>query len=195
MVAGGDDAEVGHERREGILGDLGPRGRDGGDQRRLARAREADERDVGDALELEDDVLGLARLAEQRETGSPAAGRRQRRVAEAARAARGQHVAGAGAHQVGELLAGLGVDDDGAVGNVQHQVRALGAGAVAALARLAGGGALVGVEVEVEQRGDGGIDDEDHVAAAATVAAVGTAERDELLAVHAGAAVTAVARS
>ena len=55
-VAGGDHAEVGHQRREGVVGDLGPRGRHRGDQRGLAGAREPDERDVGDALELEDDV-------------------------------------------------------------------------------------------------------------------------------------------
>jgi hypothetical protein len=77
---------------------------------------------------------------------------------------------------------------------VKYQIRALGAGAIAALTRLARGGALVRVEVEVEQGGNRRIDHEDHVSAAATVSTVRTAERDELFAVHAGAAVSAVAR-
>jgi hypothetical protein len=41
------DAEVRHERREGIVGDLRPRRRDPGDQRRLADVGEADQRHVG----------------------------------------------------------------------------------------------------------------------------------------------------
>ena len=51
----------------------------------------------------------------------------------------------------------------------------------------------MGVEVKVQQGRDLGVDDEDDIAATAAVTAVGPAERDELLAVDAGAAVTAVA--
>jgi hypothetical protein len=48
--------------------------------------------------------------------------------------------------------------------------------------------------VEVEQRGRARVHHQDHVAAAAAVAAVGAAERLELLPVDRGAAVSAVAR-
>ena len=47
--------------------------------------------------------------------------------------------------------------------------------------------------MEVEQGGHARVDDQHDVAAPAAVAAVRTAERLELLAVHGGAAVTAVA--
>ncbi len=63
-VAGADDAEVGHERGERVVGDLGPGRGDDRDQRRLAGRREADQPNVGDALQLEDDVELVARFAE-----------------------------------------------------------------------------------------------------------------------------------
>jgi hypothetical protein len=50
------------------------------------------------------------------------------------------------------------------------------------------------MKVEVEQGRYSGIDLEDDVSAAAAVTAVRTAERHELLAVHAGAAVSAISR-
>ena len=78
-------------------------------------------------------------------------------------------------------------------GTRDHEVAALGAGAVGALAGPAVAGALVRMAVEVEQRRHARVDDEDDVAAAAAVAAVGAAERLELLAVDRGAAVAAVA--
>ena len=74
-AAGLDDAEVRHQRRERVVGDLRPGGGQRGDEARLAGAREADERDVGDALELEHDVADVAGLAEQREARAPCAWR------------------------------------------------------------------------------------------------------------------------
>ena len=53
VVAGHDHAEVGDQRGERVVGDLGPGRGDGGDQRRLARAGEADQADVGDDLQLQ----------------------------------------------------------------------------------------------------------------------------------------------
>src|SRR6478609_4330457 len=69
-LAGGDHAEVGDEGGERVVGDLGPRSRDRGDQRRLAGAREADQADVGDDLELEAYDELVAGLTQQREPGS-----------------------------------------------------------------------------------------------------------------------------
>ena len=57
------DAEVGRQRRERIVRDLGTRGRDHRQQRRLAGVRLADEPDVGDELELELQRALLAFLA------------------------------------------------------------------------------------------------------------------------------------
>ena len=57
------DPEVGLERRERVVGDLGLGGREGGEQRRLAGVREPDEADIGDETELQAEPALLARLA------------------------------------------------------------------------------------------------------------------------------------
>ena len=58
-----DRAQVRHQRRERIVGDLGAGGGDARDQRRLADVGEAEQPDVGEQLELEADVALLARRA------------------------------------------------------------------------------------------------------------------------------------
>jgi len=83
---------------------------------------------------------------------------------------------------------------DGAIRYDKLQRLAGGTVAVASLALLAVGRALVRVVVEVEQGMGVAVDDQDHVAAVAAVAAVRAAERLELLAVDRRAAVTAGAR-
>ena len=100
-----DHAEVGDQRGERVVGDLGPGPRDRGDQARLAGAGEADQPDVGDHLELEHDLELVARLAEQREPGRLALGAGERGVAQAAATALGDDELGAGADEVGEHLA------------------------------------------------------------------------------------------
>jgi hypothetical protein len=52
-LAGLDHAQVRGERGEGVVADLGPGGRHGSDQRRLARVGVADEAGVGHGLQLE----------------------------------------------------------------------------------------------------------------------------------------------
>ncbi len=190
-VTGLHDAEVGHEGGERVVGDLGAGRRHRCHEAGLAGAGVAHERDVGERLELEHDVAGVARLTEQREAGRLAPGRGQRRVAEATAAAARQHEARARAHEVGEHLAVRRLHDR-AVRHGQHDVLAVGAVAVRALAGLAAGGLAVRAVVVVEQRGGVGVDDEHDVAAATAVAAVRAAERLELLAVHRRAAVATV---
>jgi hypothetical protein len=105
----------------------------------------------------------------------------------------GEHHAGAGADEVGDHPA-VGGAHDGAGGNAQHGVLAPGAVAVAAGAGPAVARLLVRAVVEVQQGVHVRVDLEDDVAAVPTVAAVRAAERLELLAVHRGHAVAAVAR-
>ena len=67
VVVGADDAEVRDERGEGIVGDLRLGGADDGDQRRLAGVRQSDEADVGDQLQLDEQLALLAGVAVLRE--------------------------------------------------------------------------------------------------------------------------------
>ena len=105
----------------------------------------------------------------------------------------GDHQLGAGADQVGEHLAGLGVGDHRAVGDRQHEVVAVGAVGVVARAGLAVGGPAVRTRGGSRAAWSGRIDPQDHRAAVTAVAAVRAAERLELLPVDRGTAVAAVA--
>ena len=55
-----DDAEIGMERGEGIVGDLRLGGRDGGEEGRLAGIGQADEAGIGDQLQPQPDPLSCA---------------------------------------------------------------------------------------------------------------------------------------
>ena len=191
-VAGLDHAEVRDQGGERVVGDLRPGRGHRRDQGRLAGVGEADQPDVGHRLQLEDEVALLPRLALEGEPGRLAPRRGQRRVAQPASAARGRDEPGAHADQVGEHLAVGGLD----LGPVRHrddQVRAVGAGAVRALALPAVAGPAHRAAVEVEQGGRARVHLEDHVTAAPAVSPVRAAERLELLPVNRGAAVPAVA--
>ena len=91
------DAEVGLERGERVVGDLGLGGRDAADERGLAHVREPDQRHVGQQLELEAQPALLALLALLGERRRPAAVGEEPGVAPPAPAALGGQVAVAGA--------------------------------------------------------------------------------------------------
>ena len=186
-------AEIRRQRGERIVGDLRLGRRDGRHQRRLARRRKPDQADVGDRLEFQGQVARLALLTEQREAGRLAGARGQCRVAQSTAPARSGFEPGAGPDQVGQQPA-VFVEHDGAVGDLDFEVCARGAVAVAAHALLARRGHDMGVEVEIEQGVHLRVDDQHDAAAASAVAAVGAAEWFEFLPVDRGAAVTAVAR-
>ena len=86
-------AEVGLERGERVVGDLGLGRGDPGDERGLAHVREADEGDVGHELELEAQPALLAVLALLGERRGPAPVGQEPGVALAAPAARGRQPA------------------------------------------------------------------------------------------------------
>src|SRR5262249_13652366 len=115
-----NDAEVGYQRGERVVGNLGPGGGHGRDQRRLAGRREAHQPDVGDALEFEHHLQHLARLTQLGEARRAAASIGERRVATPAPATLRDLERGPGAHEIGEYLAAPGLDD-GAVGYPYHQ--------------------------------------------------------------------------
>ena len=187
-----DDTEVRVQRRERIVRDLGAGGRDRRDEARLARRGEADECDIRDRLQLEEDVALPAGRAEQGEAGRLALGVGERGVAEPAQATGGRHEAHARLDHVDERLAGL-VLDDRADRHEQLERLAGGAGAVIAHAEAAVAGGAVRRVVVRQQGRDLRVGDEHHVTAVTAVAAVGTGERLELLALDRHAAVAALA--
>src|SRR5262249_15234220 len=116
-------------------------------------------------------------------------------IAEAAVAALQQALALARLGEIEQHLAGLVVDHLGAGGHTQHHVLGVGAGLLSALAVVALPRLEVLLVAVVDQRVESVDAFEDHVAAAATIAAVRAAELDVLLAPEragAGAAVAAL---
>ena len=191
-VAGLDDPEVGDEGREGVVGDLGAGGAHGGDEGGLAGAGVAHQGDVGNGLELQGDVLGLTGLSQEVEAGGLSLGGGQGEVAASAGAALGDDDAGALPHEVGDDLTAR-VLDDGALGNGQDEVLAVSTAAPVPHAGGAVAGPLVRGAVVAQQGRHPGVDGQDDVTAMTAVAAVGPGQGLELLTVHGGATVAAVA--
>ena len=157
-ITGRDDTEVGHQRREGVIRDLGPRLRQRRDETGLAGTGIADERHIGHGLELEDDVVVLTRLTLQREARRLASLRCEGGVAETTASAAGDDIGRAIAREVREDLT-LAIEDHGAVGHGEDDVIPIRAVAIRSLARLATGGALMRAVVEANEGGDAGVDD------------------------------------
>ncbi len=103
-VGGLDRPEHGRERRERVLGDLRPRVRDAGEERRLAGVRETDERGVGEELEAQLDLLLLAGQADLGVARRLPGRAGEVLVAAAARPACGDDDASARAREVGDEL-------------------------------------------------------------------------------------------
>src|SRR5919197_1308250 len=188
-----DRSEHRRERREGIVGDLGPRVRDAGQERRLAGVGEPDERRVGEELQPQLEPELLAREPGLREPRRLARRRREAAVAAPARAAlrekRARARGGAGDDETALLLEDLRPDRDA-------QLDVLPVGAV--LLPAASGRAVAGLEPllarEAGEVAPVGIGDDGHVAAAASVAAVGPALGHVLLPAEAQPAMAAAAR-
>ena len=186
------DTQVRMQRGEGIVGDLRPRVRDRGDQRRLAGVGHAQQADIGQHAQLQLERLDLA---------GPARGLLARRavgaglevqVAEAAVAALGQDDLLAVLEQLGDDLLGLGVADDRAHRHAQHHVLASGAELVRAATGLAIARLVAAGVAEIDQRVQVAVAQRVDMAAAAAVAAIGAAKGNELLAPEARAAGTTV---
>ena len=193
LVAHIDHAEVWLQRGKWVVANLRLRGREHGNQRGLARRREAHEAHIRHGLEFEHEIVCLARLALQREARGLALRGGQRRVAQATKAALSRDEPGARDGQVREHLPLL-VVDHGAGRNFQDEVLAARTIAPVACAIRATAGLDVRTVVEVHERVDLRGDLEHDIATVATIAAVGAAQRLELLAVDGRTAVSAVAR-
>ncbi len=188
-----DDAEVGFEGGEGVVGDFGAGGGEAADEGGFADVGEADEAAVGEEAEFEAEVAGFAGAAEFVFAGGLVDGVGEVLVAATAATAAGDDLLVAGGGEVVDELAGFVVVEDGADGDFEDAVFALVAAHVGAEAVGAAFGLPLGVEAEVDEGvvGEGGAHDD--VAAVAAVAAGGTAAGDEFFAAKGHAAIAAVA--
>ena len=175
-----DRAEHRLKRRERIVGDFGARIRDPRDQRRLARVRQAHECGVGEQLQVQLEVPFVARHSHLGKPRHLPRRTDEARVAAPAVSAARNHDTRMRLREVGDEIAA--VEHLRADGNAHVDRLAVGAvlaraAAVAAFARLDRMPPL-----QVREIAERWIGDEDDVTAFSTVAAVGPALGDELLA-------------
>ena len=187
-----DDAEVGHQRGERVVGDLRPRGGQRRDQAGLAGARVADQGHVGDRLQLQDDVAAPPGSPSSAKPGALRRGRGQRGVAEPALATGATTNRVPAPTQVDERPRRPASSTTVPSGTGSTRSAPAAPLRLSPWPGLPGRRAAVRGVVVVEQGGRLRVDDEHDVAAVAAVAAVRTAERLELLPVHRRAAVAAV---
>src|SRR5690606_37485469 len=180
---------------EGIIGDLRLGGGDARQEGRLAGIGQADQPGIGDQLQAQPDgafLSGLPRI------GAPRClvGRRlEMHVAETAIAAAGEAEPVADLLQVADQRLAVFLEDLGSGRYLEHDIGAARAGAVAAHAVHAGSGLEMLLVAIVDQRVESGHRLDPYVAAVATIAAVGSAEFDELLPPERDTAGAAVART
>jgi hypothetical protein len=109
-----DHPEVGRQRGEGVRGHLGAGVGERGEQARLAGVGVADQADVGDRAQLEPQPPLLPRRAVLGEARGAPVGVGEGGVAAARRRRRRRPGALADLDEVGEDLAGVGIDREGA---------------------------------------------------------------------------------
>ena len=178
--------DLGHAQRrldggEGIVGDLGPRGADHAQQRRLAGVGHADDADVGHQLKFQFQPQFVARFALFGQARRRIARRLEGGIAAAAAPTLRHDELLPGFGQVGQQFSRVGVAHQRPRRHGQAQIGPVGARAVGAAAVVAPLGAVVYVVLEVEERVQPKIDIEHDVAAAPAGAAIGPATRHILL--------------
>ena len=193
LLADGDNAEVGLEGGEGVVGDFGPGGRDARNEGGFAGVGVADESDVGEQLEDEAVVALFAGAAELVLAGGLVDGGGEVLVAASAASAFGDHYAFIGGFKIMNQLARVLVVEGGADGNLEGDGAAVESGAVGAEAVFAALGFVLGVVAEMDESVVALRTGHDDVAAAAAVAAGGTAAGHEFFAAEGHAAIAAVA--
>ena len=127
-----DDAEVGLEGGEGVVGDLGAGCREPRDECGFADVGEADQAGVGEQAEFEAEVAFFAGAAELVLAGGLVDGGGEVLVAATAATAAGDDELVVGGSEVVDELVGVVVIEDGADGDVEDAVFALVAGHVGA---------------------------------------------------------------
>ncbi len=186
------NAEVREQCCKVVVCDLRVRLADDREQGGFADVREADETHIGKKLKLKRYIVRLAGETRLCKTGDLPCRSGKMLVAPAALAAASRNKVLAVRHVV-HYAAGLGIAHEGAARNADIQTVAVLTRAALALTVRAVSGNVLALVSEVHQRGHVIVNDENDIAAAAAVAAVGTAGRNILFAMERDRAVAAVA--
>ena len=175
-----DHPQVGEQGGEVVVGDLGLGPAHHAEEGGLAHVGKAHQPHVGQQLQLQNDLPGLAGVARLGEAGHLTGGGGEVLVAPAPPAALTEDEGLVPGDVLDDLL-GLRVPDDGAPGDLQDQIGPVLAGAALAGAVHAVFRHILALIAEVHEGGHVVVGHHHHVAAPAAVAPVGAAGRHVLL--------------
>ena len=168
--------QIGVQGGERVVSDFGPGVGDGCNQGGLARVGHAQQTHIGQHLQLQLERVPLAHPARRFLPGRAVGRTFVVHVAETTVAPFGQGDLLAGHQQLMQHLAGFGVGNDGAHRHLEHDVIALDAEHIGALAVFAAVRFKTAVEPKINQRVQAGVGHREYVPATATVAAIRTAK-------------------
>ena len=186
-------AQIRMQGGEGVVGDFGTGVGDGTDERGLACVGHAQQADIGQHLEFELEVFAVARPARRFLAGRAVDRTFEPHIAKTAVTAFGDHDDFARVEQLVQHVVSFGVNQQGAYGHFQNDVVTGCAKHVRAHAVLAAFGLVAFGETVVHQGVQARVRHSKHMAAAATVAAVGSAKFFVFLMTKRHAAIPAVA--
>src|SRR6185312_10840872 len=191
-LADGHNTQVGFERGERVVSNLGPRGGDARNQRGFADIGITDQPDIGQQLQLQSQHTFFTRKALfMLARGLMCTGGKVL-VAASAAAAMGHDDSLIRPGKIMDLLARIFVVNNGSDWHFEDNALAVATGAVGAFSVTSTLGLVFRIKAEMHQRVVALTGFHNHVAAAAAVAAGGAAARDELLPPKRHAAVAAV---
>ena len=183
-------------RREGgerVGGYFRPRRGKRRQQGRFTGVGQPDQAGVGDQAQLQPDRALIAARTGCRDSRGAPGGRNKMHISLTAGTAVRDDRLLARHHEVGQLRPVFLVEGEGPGGHPHDEIRAVVAVLLLAAARFAIAGDQARLELEVEEGGEALVDLQNHVAAAAAVAAGGTAEGTILFAQEGNRAVAALA--
>src|SRR5262245_61466015 len=187
VVAERNHTKVWYQRREGIVGNLGPRGGDARDERRFSSVGKSHQPHIGEELQMELQLLRFPRRAFFEPARGAVSGADEPRVPAPADATLREEHPLAGIHEVADehgFVAGLRrfLIDQRADRYSQIDIIGVAAGAIRTLAVTAALGVELAIEAIGDERVEMGTGEGIDRSALATVAAVRSAARNELLA-------------
>jgi hypothetical protein len=188
-----NNAKIGDERGERIVGDLRPRRRDARDERRFSHVGKAHQTDIGKQLQLQANHALLSLPATLGVPRSSVDGSSEMHIAPTTLAAASGTEALAVRAQIHQKIAGLVVVDHGPGRYAQHDVVAPFAVPVLVAAALSGRCMVLVAVTKIEQRRQALVDLENHAATVTAVAARGAALGHKFLAPEGHGAIASVA--
>ena len=187
-------AKVRHQGGEGVISHLGPRRRNGANERGFPRVGQAQEAHVGDQFKLKAQIAHFPNRSLGGAPWGPVHRAFKHRVTESVAPPRCDAKGLARLGEIAEGLEGFFVDDRRAHGHLHERILASSPGHLPARARLPCLRSVARLKAKIHERIEGSFGAEDHIAPIAAIPSVGAALSQILRPKERQASVSALAR-